>query len=391
MTEDTPIVFSLPDERDEGIFPLSLINYMTDKHNQFLEQLQQIVLSKKEKNINLLNNNIHENNDDLNKKEKLNNDIISSSSSSLDNSNDVFLFFKENHIPTHLLTNEHLISYSVEKELVPFLQIQSKQSLLYACGSDITYNWSRIENHIIDRVLSGKPFIDLELRKFTFSNETRMSGALSNLKNTIPQSELSPNDISKIIQELGSIYNIKKLKNTIEICIGFLSATNSSSTSSSSQLDNNILLLNYIRDTLLLDDGIDIFIDNSFGKIIKLKHIICLYNSLEENLIIDPFEAILSKYKQEIEDINIINQLKDASKLFSGINHSIICSSWKEMMLNYLNEAGGHININSSIFGSLLACEDLEDESWFEDNFPKDIPMKYCVESYKYFSSTTTN
>lgn len=64
-------------------------------------------------------------------------------------------------------------------------------SLQFGKGTEIKFNFERIEQHLIDTILIGKPLIDLEIRKFDYANESRMSGALQALRQKIPQVELT--------------------------------------------------------------------------------------------------------------------------------------------------------------------------------------------------------
>jgi hypothetical protein len=54
----------------------------------------------------------------------------------------------------------------------------------------------------MDQVLLGKPFVDLELRKFSFANEARISGALAAVRHRIPQIELVPETKEAISKEV---------------------------------------------------------------------------------------------------------------------------------------------------------------------------------------------
>jgi len=289
-------------------------------------------------------------------------------------------------VPTHLLTPQHLISYSVNNELVPYLQIQSNQSLDYSCGTMVTYDWLRIEQHLIDRILSGKPFIDLELRKFAFSNETRITGALANVRQRIHQSELSLDHKLTIIKELGTLQNIKKCKNIVEICIGFLSTTGGEHI----KLGGEVSLTDYIKNTLLLEDVGEV-LSGTISKVVQLQNIISLWNLLEEKLIVDPFEHILPKYKEELPAD--IKYLVEMNAPFFVDHKAELLSIWKEFILNFLNEGGGHIGVNMTVKGVIGEVENNEgiplcEILWFSDNFPPSILMKYCVECYKLFAST---
>ena len=114
------------------------------------------------------------------------------------------------------------------------------------------FNFERIEQYLIDTTLIGKPLIDLEIRKFDYANESRMSGALQALRQKIPQLELtagnytSPSrssffllffllflwlligisDVKNIIlKDLGGVGHFRRCSHVLEICVGFLAAT----------------------------------------------------------------------------------------------------------------------------------------------------------------------
>jgi len=205
MSEKTPLCFSLADEGDEGVCMLALVQFMVDSHNKFLQKLSQI-------------------------------GVIGSS---------------HYRVPTSLLIPQHIISYSTQYQLIPLLQIHAILNLDYGTGGDITYNFENIEQYLIDTILSGKPYIDLHMKKFNFANETRKTGALSNLKFRIPQIELPIDIKARILQELSTPQSLRNCLQILEICIGFILASGGSVLQ---QVPGKVYLVEYIKNTLLLNN-----------------------------------------------------------------------------------------------------------------------------------------
>jgi hypothetical protein len=325
MDEKVPICFCLMDEKDEGICSLALLNYMVDKHNQFYEKL---------------------------KKEK-------------DNS----LKYK---ISSRLIKPSHLISYNVEKELLPFLQRQAEQQLSYGTGASIFYNFERIEQHIIDTILAGKPQIDLEVRRFTYTNETRVVGAISIVRELIPQVPLSEEVKTKIKQELGSnAQHTSKVMHLLEVCIGFLSAMGRGH---SHQIPGYQYLSAYIKETLLLKEDLG----STIEKHVQLCHIVALWNLLENLLNVDPFENVMPKYTERIPPA-LAQTVKEVSVDF---DLTILLPIMKECLTKHLSEGSGYISSNVPIWDVLDVCPvsgggNLGSIDWFKKKFPRNIDCRY--------------
>ncbi len=65
----------------------------------------------------------------------------------------------------------------------------------------------------------------MEIRKFDYANESRMSGALQALRQKIPQLELAEGVKDIILKDLGGIAHFRRCAQVLEICVGFLAAT----------------------------------------------------------------------------------------------------------------------------------------------------------------------
>jgi len=76
----------------------------------------------------------------------------------------------------------------------------------------------------------------------------------------------------KIVQDLSSLQLINRVKRLLEVAIGFLSSTGGATIQ---QIPGEEFLSNYISNTLLLSEGINL--GTTIEKHIKLKHIVSLW------------------------------------------------------------------------------------------------------------------
>jgi len=330
------------------------VRYLADKHNQFLQQVHEILQQRRH---------------------------LVEIGSQLES---VF------RIPAHLLTDAHLIVYDgQEKELTSFLHLQVLQSLQYGRGTEIIFNFERIEQHLIDSVLIGKPLIDLEIRKFNFANETRITGALQNLRQKIPQLELLTEVKAMIMKDLGGVTHVRRCLSILEICMGFLAATGASHVR---QLPGELRLDEYVRDTLLMGDCDEICHPNSLiAKHVQLQHVISLWNLLDETLNVDPFKDISPKYKKPLSD----DMIASLSQAIPKFQLALLLPIMKEFILNYLNEASANLGEEISLKETLEYCEvnvegisNVGDYGWF-CHFPP-LQMKYALETYKFLNNNAS-
>jgi hypothetical protein len=286
---------------------------------------------------------------------------------------------EEFRIPTHLLAESHLIVYNVETELLPLVQMQAEQSLEYGHGTDVRYNFPRIEQHLIDTILSGKPLIDLEVRKFNFSNETLMAGTLLSLKAQIHQIELPGELKEKIVEDLGALSRLRNCKHQLEICMGFLAVT-----VGTNQLAGNLLLSDYAKNTLMLDA-------TDFGavvsKTVQLQHMVSLFMLLEENLNVDAFANVASRYKAELEHHHLV-ALEAAS---SKIDLRVVVAVLKDTLTLRLGD-DAVMPAHLTLFEVLAESDDpsgtreLGSLDWFS-RFPKELQLKHALHAYKFLAS----
>jgi len=286
-------------------------------------------------------------------------------------------------IPSRMIKDSHTINYTIEEDFLPYLQRQTEQQLIYGTGSSITYDFGRIQQYIIDTFLTGVPQVDLEVRRFEFSNETRVTGALNNLKQKIKQTKLTEDMRQKILQDLSSLQQINRVKRLLEVAIGFLSSTGGSTIQ---QIPGEEYLSTYISDTLLLSEGLNL--GNTIEKHVRLQHIVSLWEFLEDQLNVDPFEKVLPKYRNELDQY-LKQDIEEVCRL---LDLDLLLPIMKEMLLSYFTEGTGSIGARIKLKDTMAFCivEDdlyLGNLEWFKLYFPSHIECSHALATYRSFVS----
>ena len=304
MSKDTPLSFSIPDEQDEGICALALIQFLVDKHNDIIDRAGKL----------------------LNK--------TSTESSPIE-------------ISSRFISKHHLVSFNIEEEVMPVItdseldQDTNKQN-------SYKFDYQRVEQFIVNKYLSGKPKIKLELENFTFLNETRYSsgfgqvgGPVSELKSKIKQVELPTDMKQAIVSELRggetSLDLFQSCIRQIEECISFLQAI-----SGSNNLEEveKMSIIDYLQNILLVDPKVTKqTLAKSYTIIVhvKLCHLVSLWSLLENEL--SPgasieSSSIANKYKKVLP-AELVQKLDEFKNILSPDDCSMLVSSMKELLLSY--------------------------------------------------------
>jgi len=260
-----------------------------------------------------------------------------------------------------------LISFDPETQIPLLIQIYTDFTLAYGLGEEISYNFAAIEQYLMDQVLSGKPFIDLELRKFSFANEARMSGALTAVRHRIPQIELTPELKDAIAKELSeSPQLLQACLQALEVVVGFLSSMGGTHVRS---LPTHLFLTEYMKETLFFESS-SLFATKTVSKHVQLQHILSLWKILDESLCVDPFANVSSKFKSELNETEE-SRLTDVA---SFLDLRVLVPALKEFMLNYLGEntSLGPDYVLKDIIGEYSDPQGtcFSDMDWFDQYFP---------------------
>ena len=236
------------------------------------------------------------------------------------------------------------------------------------------------ENYLIDMYFSGKPLIELEVLMIQYTDEQQINTSTQLLKQKLYQEELNNETKNSILKEITTPSQARSALELLETCINFLQATGGSIIQHLSSNVGNMTLGSYVKSVLLLS-GEEFGWSNAISNQVQLKHIEALYLLLRSQVSGDLFSSVHKKYKVELET-NLINEL-NINIQYLDLNILLPCL--REFIISQLAEE--HISINQSMLELIgyLEYQDsyLNDLPWIK-YFPKNITMKYCLNTFKY-------
>jgi hypothetical protein len=337
MNLSTPISFSLASEKDEGICPLSLSQFLGQKHNHFVERVDELMLMR-------------------------GNEMQRSTA-------------RHHEISSKFFTTAHALSYNLEDEFLPFVE---KQCVQISPNGDAVYDFKAAEQYLLDVYFMGKPLVELTVRMIQYSGAE--SAAAAGLREKVKQEFLTKETESKILAELGSQSAARTCLELLDTCISFLMAAGDSSL----RLDvGDMSLGQYVRSVLCMEDVE--FGSVSVTTMVKLKHMDCLRKLLRDYTVVDPLAGVRSKYRAPLEE----KERELLTKAAATLDLTILVPLLKEMMIDHLSE--DHLSATQGIkeVAGMLVHEEsdayLSDMPWFEA-FPSHLPMGQIFSVYEMLS-----
>lgn len=386
MDDMQPLSFCMPNEKDESMCSLALLQFLVNLHNQIVQRSEDLFArragKKADSEFDLIDADEEETNPDKS---------------------------SSHEISSRFVTDAHVIKYSVENDVLPFLKDHCRPSLLRKKGgSKIEYDVELLQTYLHDRIFSGKPQIKLEIRMIDFLGESRQSGARKRLKMKIPQEELNAETKHVVIENMRSVENCRQCYKIVEIALNFLQASGGSNVQLLHSALGERLLVDYLENDLLinvmLDTGINVqqqqqavnttsvastSISALFGaaaRTLKLKHIDSLLKTLENHLTSDVFSDVNDAYKVPLTEEMRSKLAKAAEDHFEL---QICLPAIKEFILNNLTEVT--IKTTSSLKDTIgwieLDSEQvagyMKDIDWFESYFPAELEMRHAMHAYE--------
>eukprot|EP00064_Thunnus_orientalis_P007838 superscaffoldBa00000892_g7860 len=254
------------------------------------------------------------------------------------------------------LTEQHVISYEVEKDLLPLVLSNCQYSLEHGHETISQYDLPRIQQQILTRFLQGKPLI----------NRTE---ALSSLIRT------------GLSRELDSYSEVCEALKIVELLLGFLTMTGG---------DPKYPLVAYLQDMLKMADHIDRHILQALGRC-TLRHCISLWQLLSslksENMLRlkrEPFSGYPAEYQKPLTE-------EDKNQLKGFVSRGNVDQWLLEMHEFILLNLGRPQSIGFyqplwSVKDTLVAYMDRKEEevpAYLEDKFPENLLLSQIVETWK--------
>uniref|UniRef100_A0A3P9P4V5 Uncharacterized protein n=1 Tax=Poecilia reticulata TaxID=8081 RepID=A0A3P9P4V5_POERE len=145
------------------------------------------------------------------------------------------------------LMDEHVISYDVEKDLLPLVLSNCQYSLQRGQETISEYDLPRIQQQILTRFLQEKPLITRTgIPTLINAQGKDYESIFKAIKGKIPQVVL-PN-VFIISRELDSLSDVCEALKIVDLLLGFLSMTGG---------DPSMPLVTYLHDKLKMDQNID--------------------------------------------------------------------------------------------------------------------------------------
>lgn len=345
MTRDTPISFSLPCEKDEGICSLALVRFMVDKHNAVVQGADELQLLRGRS------------------RRAAPQPVVSS----------------------RFLSAAHTLRYNLHGEFLPFLEKHCCGVAELGGDGRAVYDFKHAEQMLLDRYFAMKPVVDVEMRMFEFANEQRQAGGTASLKQKVPQEPL-PRDLQRsILADLASPSNAQACLEVLDTAISFLQATGGSVVQTLDASVGSMLLAQYLSTVLLLDPAA--LRSRVVVAGVRLRHVDALWTLLHDFTSCDPFANLSPIYCEELSDEDksaltvAVQNGGDGGEGAAGLSLAAhiaeLLPLLKDFMIAQLSEE--HIGKNlpvTAIVGHLeLDDAYLMDLPWWK-NFPEELRMK---------------
>mmetsp|Transcript_2295 Transcript_2295/g.4234 ORF Transcript_2295/g.4234 Transcript_2295/m.4234 type:complete len:332 (+) Transcript_2295:124-1119(+) len=328
----------MPSEKDEGICPLALVRFLAERHNAFVERVDERLLMRGE---------------DI-QRHTQQHDVVSSK----------------------FLVSAHAISYDMYGGVIPFIE---KQCVQYSSRGAVAYDFDNAERYLLDLYFSGKPIVELEVPMIQYSDEAGAS-VMSLLKQKVRQQAL-PSDMSEsILKELNSPSQAQKCMELLETCISFLQATGGTYIQRLEVGEKT--LGEYVSTVLMLNQAE--FQSKVVVQQVCLKHIDSLYKLLKSLTTVDLFANVRPKYRETLDQ----KMAQELGEIALSLDTRSLCPLLQDFVTEQLKE--DHISADESIKTIIgyLELNDtyLTDFPWFQQ-FPEHIPMRFMMDVYSVLAS----
>uniref|UniRef100_A0A8C6IMU7 Uncharacterized protein n=1 Tax=Melopsittacus undulatus TaxID=13146 RepID=A0A8C6IMU7_MELUD len=192
----------------------------------------------------------------------------------------------------------HLISYDVEKDLIPVILSNCQYSMEKGGETLQDFDLEKIQQQVISKFLQGKPLITLTgIPTLVYRRDRNYEQLFNDVRNKVDQSALPSSVMNMISGELQSYSDVCDALSVTEITLGFLAMAGE---------DPEMLLTDYIVKVLHMGDQTNPHVLQALRQC-HLKHNIALWQLLSTHkseqllrLKRDPFVDISAVYKDEL-------------------------------------------------------------------------------------------
>ncbi|XP_035863121.1 E3 ubiquitin-protein ligase rnf213-alpha-like [Sander lucioperca] len=280
------------------------------------------------------------------------------------------------------LTEQHVIHYELEKDLLPLVLSNCQYSLEHGHETISQYDLPRIQQQILIRFLQGKPLITRTgIPTLVNTQERDYETIFKAVKGKVHQDTLPSLTRNALSRELDSYSEVCEALKIAELLLGFLSMTGG---------DPMMSLVNYLQDILKMADHIDRHILQALGRC-KLRHCVSLWQLLSslksESMLClkrEPFSGYPAEYL-----IPLTEEDKTELKGFmSRGNMDQWLLEMHEFLLLSLGRPRATDNYKPSWSVKETVCaymdrKEVEVPLYVEEKFPETLLLSQIVETWK--------
>ncbi|XP_059700093.1 E3 ubiquitin-protein ligase RNF213-like isoform X2 [Haemorhous mexicanus] len=276
----------------------------------------------------------------------------------------------------------HLISYEVEKDLIPLILSNCQYSMEKGGETLQDFDLKRIQQQVISKFLQGKPLITLTgIPTLVYRHDRNHEQLLSDVRSKLEQSALPSSVMNMISGELQSYSDVCDALSLTEITLDFLATAGENA---------DMLLTEYLEQVLQMGDQTNPHVLQALRRC-QLRHSVALWQLLcahkSEQLLHlgrDPFADVSLDYKEKLTP--------ELAKLL----HTFLVHSSLETFLQELHEmiilklrhvqAVEEFNPTWSLKESLCGYLDTKDSELaveLKDTFPDEILLSQAAGTWK--------
>ncbi|NXP65010.1 RN213 ligase, partial [Chloropsis cyanopogon] len=276
----------------------------------------------------------------------------------------------------------HLISYEVEKDLIPLILSNCQYSMEKGGETLQDFDLERIQQQVISKFLQGKPLITLTgIPTLVYRHDRNYEQLFSDVRNKLEQSALPSSVMSMISGELQSYSDVCDALSLTEITLGFLAMAGENA---------DMLLTEYIEQVLQMGDQTNPHVLQALRRC-QLRHSMALWQLLcahkSEQLLRlgrDPFADVSPEYKEELtpELAKLLHTFLVHSRLETFLQelHEMIILKLRRVQA--VEEFRPKWGLKESFLPYLYA-KDSELAPELEDTFPDEILLSHAAGTWK--------
>ncbi|KAM5170405.1 E3 ubiquitin-protein ligase RNF213-like [Mantella aurantiaca] len=279
------------------------------------------------------------------------------------------------------VTDLHVISYELERDLVPIVLSNCQYSLESGKETLQEFDFPKIQHQLTSHLFQGKPLITMiGLPTLTLSYDRNYENLFTDVKKRLTQDSLSNSAIDAISKDLNAFSDVCEALNIVDISLGFLATSGG---------DPELSLTEYVEGVLQMGEQSNTHVLEALKRC-HLKNTIALWQLLTAlksqhllHLKRDPFENVDKAYKQKLD-----KERKHALNVFleqNGINGFLL--ELHEMIVLKLRKPNSADDFRPSwaIRDVMVPLLDEKGVSFpeLENDFPEQIALAHCIEAWK--------